>query len=61
MNMRQIIFLRDITYSTLEAPVMTTPGASNVAPPIKFFIPSFVCSYTKQLKGHSPGSVLQSE
>ena len=46
------------THSNLKAPVMTIPGASKVAPPIKFPIPffpsSFVGSYNKQAKGHSP-------
>ena len=50
------------TYSTLAAPVMTTPGASKVAPPINFPIPyfsaSFVGSYKKQAQGHSPKNVL---
>ena len=53
---------RQVTYSTLEAPVMTTPGASKVAPPINFPIPyfsaSFVGSYKKQAQGHSPKNVL---
>ena len=46
-----------ITYSILEAPVTSTPGASRVASLIKSLIPSFV-SYTKHINGHSPGNVL---